>query len=146
MRAAVLLVSVILAACATSEEEERPALTSSAARQQALVDETRAYIQSTNLEQHTAIRYIGKFSIVSANQRFAVIEARSTRYLIETEIDCPRLPLAGATDDSIDVRMRRNMLRAGYDTIRGCRIKAIYELPDPPAETREPEDGQNNQP
>lgn len=146
MRAAVLLVSVILAACATGEEEERPALTSRQARQQALVDETHAYIQSANLEQHTAIRYIGKFSIVSANQRFAVIEARSTRYLIETEIDCPRLPLAGATDDSIDVRMRRNMLRAGYDTIRGCRIKAIYELPDPPAETREPEDGQNNQP
>lgn len=146
MRAAVLLVSVILAACATGEEEERPALTSRQARQQALVDETHAYIQSANLEQHTAIRYIGKFSIVSANQRFAVIEARSTRYLIETEIDCPRLPLAGATDDSIDVRMRRNMLRAGYDTIRGCRIKAIYELPEPPAETREPEDGQNNQP
>lgn len=146
MRAAVLLASAVLVACATGEEEERPALTSRQARQQALVDETHAYIQSANLEQHTAIRYIGKFSIVSANQRFAVIEARSTRYLIETEIDCPRLPLAGATDDSIDVRMRRNMLRAGYDTIRGCRIKAIYELPEPPAETREPEDGQNNQP
>lgn len=147
MRAAILLAAAGLVACATdAEEEERPPLTSRQAREQALVEETHAYIQSNNLVQHSSIRYFGKFNIVSANRRYAVIEARTTRYLIETEIDCPRLPLAGATDDSIDVRMRRNLLRAGYDTIRGCRISSIWELPDLPAETSEPEDGQNNEP
>lgn len=146
MRAVLLLVTAIVAGCATGEEEERPPLTSREAREQALVEETQAYLRAANLEPITAIRYVGKFNIVTANRRFAVIEARSKRYLLETEIDCPRLPLAGATDDSIDVRVRRNMLRAGYDTIRGCRIKAIYELPQPPTETRAPEDGPTNQP
>ena len=146
MRAVLMLVTAIVAGCATGEDEERPPLTSRQAREQALVDETYAYLRSANLDQKTMIRYVGKFNIVSANRRFAVIKARSSRYLIETEIDCPRLPVAGARDDSIDVRVKRNMLRAGYDTIRGCRIKSIWELPDPPAETSEPEDGQNNQP
>ena len=36
----------------------------------------------------------------------------------------------------------RGRIRAGIDTIRGCRIESIYELP-PLEETRKPLTGQN---
>lgn len=143
MRAAAAIAAALLSACATSGDDPPDNLLSRDAREQAMIEETRAFLAAANLEPLPALRWVGPLRIESANRRFAVLKARSKRYLVETERDCASLPYANVNNSSIDIRQRRNLLRPGYDTIRGCRIKAIYELPEAGGETTAPGDGQS---
>jgi len=120
---------VFLAACATTKDEGRPNLLSSEAHVQSKVDETRAYIEAANLEPLEVVRVIGSIRLQSSNRRFAVIEINTSSYILETERDCRGLESRNVELGMVDFRVQRRMLRAGYDTIRGCRIKSIYKLP-----------------
>ena len=119
----------LLASCATTEGEGHPSLLSSEAEAQAKVDETRAYIDAAKLEPLEVVRVIGSIRLQSSNRRFAVVEIGSSSYILETKSDCRALESRNVDEAMVDYRVQRRMLRAGYDTIRGCRIKTIYELP-----------------
>ena len=124
-----MLSLALLAACATTDDDSQPNLLSSDARAQAKVDETRAYIEAAKLEPMDVVRVIGSVRLQSSNRRFAVVEIGNSSYILETERDCRNLESRNVELGMVDFRVQRSMLRAGYDTIRGCRIKAIYELP-----------------
>ena len=111
------------------DDTRRPNLLSSDAQAEAKVDETRAYIEAAQLEQVDIVRVIGSPRLRSSNRRFAVVEIGTSSYILETERDCRNLESRNVELGMVDFRVQRSMLRAGYDTIRGCRIKAIYELP-----------------
>ena len=57
-----------------------------------------------------------------------LVPTRRDDYLVEFQRDCRALRNTEITPDMVDVRQNRNVLRAKFDTIRGCRIARIYEI------------------
>ena len=64
------------------------------------------------------------------NDRYVVIPTRRGDYLIEFRRDCYELRRSKFTQDMIDRRDNQNILRARFDTIRGCVIATMYEISD----------------
>lgn len=133
---------LVLAACAATQSDGEPGPLDPGWRNEAMIAETRAYIEAANLETVAAIRVSGSLRLASGNSRFATLKTNRSTYLVETERDCPALKSRNVQSDMLDFRVKRNIIRAGYDTIRGCRIKTIYELPTRQVETTAPDDGQ----
>ena len=60
------------------------------------------------------------------NLRYVLLDARRQTYLIEFDRDCRAL--YDNEQLTADVRADGDRLRAGLDTIRGCRINRAFEL------------------
>lgn len=113
--AGAVCVLVLLAACAAQEE------TVGRDAEQAIRDyiEVRALpalpkISSSNYDRWDELD--GKFVIYATRHEYFLVEfARHCYELQET----PVVP---------DVRRERNVLRARFDTLRGCRVHRIYAL------------------
>lgn len=131
------ILCLLAGGCASTEQQGEPNLLSAEARAQAKVDETRAYLEAVNLPTVHAIQMSGSMRLQSSNRRFAVIKVNSSTYILETERECPGLETRGVELGMVDFRMQRRILRAGYDTIRGCRIKSIYKLQRANSDTSE---------
>ena len=110
-----ILLVVLLAGCAAPEEvigndKEQAILDLIAVRQLTEVDKFRSQNEDSwkDIERH-----------------YLIYEARRQAYLVEFSRACYELE-----DRNIvaDIRREAHIIRARYDTIRGCRIGRIFEL------------------
>jgi len=111
----ILSAALILAACET---------TGQLASQQAVED----YVAVSELEDVAEVRYRQQLRQRYVNDRFIILENRSGKYLVEFVTRC--MELRDNTRITPDIRHEANIIYAKFDTIRGCRIKKIYEIND----------------
>lgn len=95
------------------------------------VEELRLYIEQEKPETVAFIRYQQPFRWRGLNNYFALTEARTGPHLIEMSWECNELVSRDLLTDMVDKRSENRLIRAGVDTIRGCRIKRFYKLPQP---------------
>ena len=133
---ALLAATIAISGCATSNTEEAD---TDYSRQ------TMELIREMQLETVPAIRVThGELRIYQANRRFATARVGNDFYLFETERECPSLAQPYDKSYMGDYRTSGGWVRAGIDTIRDCRISAIYLLPQDSAETTAEESGPIN--
>ena len=111
----ILSAALILAACET---------TGQLASQQAVED----YVAVSELKDVADVRYRQQLRQRYVNDRFIILENRSGKYLVEFVTRC--MELRDNTRITPDIRHEANIIYAKFDTIRGCRIKKIYEIND----------------
>ncbi len=114
--AAALIVVLLLSACATQEAGERRE------EHQAVRD----FIALQSLEEVDEIRSANGDSWTNIDFRFIVYSARRGKYLVEFDRRC--YELSDRSRIEADKRWERNVIRARFETLRGCRIKVIYKL------------------
>ena len=68
---------------------------------------------------------MGKFSHRIISQRYVTLETHRENFLVAFSRLCRELTLNEVTPD---IRYEKNILRARFDTIRGCRIGQIYAI------------------
>lgn len=105
------------------------------------VEETYVYLQTVRPDTVMSVRFTEPLRYEVLNVRFVYLDLKSGRYLVEMERECKYLKSNQIFTDMADRRSMRGRLRARIDTIRGCRIDKIYELPPLP-ETPAGEAGQ----
>lgn len=86
------------------------------------------FVVVSELPPADSIRYFGQKQLQQTyvNDYYIILSTRKDDYLIEFTKRCWAL-----TDNSrveADIRHESNVLRAKFDTIRGCRIKAMYPI------------------
>ena len=134
MRFYVLTAVLLLAACG-SNDPLRDARRE--AQMQASIDETYTYIEGNKLEEVNHFRFQDPFRYEYHNDQFVIVDTYGGQYLVELRRRCPDLSSRDIYADMADIRSNQNMVRAGIDTIRGCRIEKIYKLP-PDATRQQP--------
>lgn len=92
------------------------------------IEAVRDYVVANELEEVTEIRLREQMSYTYVNDRFVTIPTRRGDYLVEFNRDCWELRQINFTSTMVDVRDNQNVLRARFDTIRGCRIGTMYEI------------------
>ena len=120
MKAALLIVlTAALVACAGQDSKE-PTEADKA------VQAVRDLIEVRGLQEVDKIRSSGRDSWDSIDNWFLIYKTRRDTYLVEFDRRCWELD-----DDSrivADERWDANVVRARFDTIRGCRIGKLYTL------------------
>lgn len=109
---ATVIMLMLFAGCATSSEAEKSNAVSD-------------YIKAAELEEQDSIRTMGNWSYHVISQRYATLETKKEYFLVEFSRRCHELMLDVVTPD---IRYDNNILRARFDTIRGCRIGRIYAI------------------
>ena len=109
---ALLALTALLSGCATSSES-------------GITDAVADYIQVAELKPQDQIRTYGEYSHRTISQRYIIVATRRESFLVEFVRDCRELDERPVTPD---YRHDANMLRARFDTIRGCRIGKIYAV------------------
>jgi len=95
------------------------------------IDATHDFIATAELAEVSSIRYQGQLSFTYINDRFVTVPARGGPHLVEFSRDCRSLTDTTLRQIDLDRRgssLNLNLLRAGTDTIYGCRIKKFYEI------------------
>lgn len=113
-----LTVSALLIIAACSSTTQRPQE----------IEAVRDYVVAAELEEVTQIRLREQMRYTYVNDRFVTIPTRRGDYLVELQRDCWELRRNDFTPEMVDVRHNQNVLRARFDTIRGCRIAKMYEI------------------
>lgn len=93
------------------------------------VEETLVYLETLKPPTVESVRFREPLRYDVINVRFVYLDVKDGRYLIEMARDCKPLKSNEIYTDMADRRSIRGRIRAGVDTIRGCRIQSIYELP-----------------
>ena len=106
------------------------------------IQETRVYLQTVKPEIVSWVRYEEPLRFDAISNMHAILVSHGSRYLLETERLCRDLTSQDIYIDMADRRTMRGRLRAGIDTLRGCKIETIYRLPDDPDATSAEEPGQ----
>ena len=88
----------------------------------------RDFVAAAELEKVSEIRLRKTLSYTYVNDRFVIVPTRRGDYLVELRRDCFELRQNDFTPEMVDVRDNQNVLRARFDTIRGCYIGTIYEI------------------
>jgi len=118
MKKIALLVScVVLAACAStgeSDESRREAATA-----------VRDFIEVNELESLTSIRTSDTLALHDLNDTFILVSTKRQSFLLEYYSRCYQYTDGGVAPD---VRRDARRIYARADTMRGCRIKALYSL------------------
>lgn len=114
-RAAVLF-AIIAAGCATQETPEADA------QNQAVRD----FIAVRNLPETHRIRSGDRDGWTEININYVIYETNRDTYLFEFVRPC--YELRDNTRIVPDMRNEPSLIRARFDTLRGCRIDRIYEL------------------
>lgn len=91
------------------------------------IEAVRDFIYVNQLEEVDQLRFFRQLSYTYVNDQYVTVPTRNGAYLIEFARVCRELRQLEFTPDMID-RRDDNTLRAGFDTIRGCRIGKIYEI------------------
>ncbi|MBT8444416.1 MAG: hypothetical protein KJO13_06700 [Gammaproteobacteria bacterium] len=84
------------------------------------------YVTVAELEEVKFARYIRQLNHTYVNDYYVILSERDKLYLAEFVRRCYEL-----TENiriTPDIRREPNVIRARLDTIRGCHIKALYEL------------------
>ena len=117
MRGALLIIGAALfAACASTPNIDKEAV--------------EDFILAANPEKVESIRTDSYDSFKHLNEWYVVYKARRGSYLLEFARRCFELNTNRITADK---RWDENM-RAGQDTLRGCRIEEIYAISEEQAE------------
>lgn len=102
-----------------------------ATQRESAVDEAISdFVALSGLEQMDTIRTHNRFGTSELTERYAILRTSKDVYLVEFH-NCPP-----EFDNNVtpDIRYDRNVLRARFDTIRGCRIKQIFAIDEAGAE------------
>lgn len=125
MKKTTLIVALLaLSGCATSA-------TSTPKMQQRQIQATQDFVAAEELTAVGTVRLKGQLSFSVVNERFVTVPGRGGTYLVEFYRDCRSLvdiAVAPGSDTRGGTSLNLNVLRASSDTIRGCRIKKIYEI------------------
>lgn len=89
------------------------------------------FIQVSGLEEQDAVKTVGRFDYDYLTERYVILTTHKGKYLVEFHRRCYELNEQRVTPD---IRRDRNVLRAGEDTIRGCRIHRLYAIDEGHAE------------
>ena len=92
------------------------------------IEAVRDFVVAAELEEVAEIRLWRQMSYTHLNVRFVTIPTRRGDYLVEFQRDCRELNRIDITPEMVDIRANQHVLRAKFDTIRGCRIDKIYEI------------------
>ena len=111
-----IMVIALLAGCAAQDQKST----------QDIDQSLRDFIEVRALEPVNEIRTHSNDSWQKITERFVVYEARREIYLFEFVRNCHELNELNRVTP--DVRWDNRTLRARFDTLRGCRIEAIYGL------------------
>lgn len=101
---------------------------SSTSTQPQEIEAVRDFVVAAELEEVNEIRLRKTLSYTYVNDRYVTVPTRRGDYLVELRRDCFELRQNDFTPEMVDVRDNQNVLRARFDTIRGCYIGAIYEI------------------
>lgn len=123
---ALLLGMTALFGCAPQEENQQSAREISRASEK----EVREYLDKAMLVEVSYIRLRDSLEWEYLNDYFVTAEANDGDHLIELSTECADLRARTIYNDMVDRRYNAVVVRAGQDTIRGCRIKTIYRLPE----------------
>ncbi|NIL93992.1 MAG: hypothetical protein GTO71_06015 [Woeseiaceae bacterium] len=110
---------VLLAGCAAQDEQED-------ASSQDIDQAVRDFIELRELESLDALVSGSNDGWREISDYFILYEGRRDTYLVEFVRRC--FELRDNTRITPDERWDKNRIRARFDTIRGCRIAAIYAL------------------
>lgn len=86
------------------------------------------FIYTNDLQEVDKIRFFQQYHYTYINDQYVTIPASSGDYLVEFTRTCPELRQSRFTPEMVDYRDDNRTLRAGFDTIRGCRIGTIYQV------------------
>jgi len=111
-----LLVASILGCTSTAQEEE------SVLKRNDAVDD---YIRVAELPETDAIRKRGELHHTAVTEKYIILSDRKNSYLVVFRQRCRELHDLDVTPD---IRHDMNTVRARFDTYRGCRIEAFYEI------------------
>ena len=113
------LIAVIVTSCAATEEQEDPS-------RQDVPQAVRDFIEVRDLESLESLRSGSNDGWQSIDDNFIIYSGRRDKYLVEFVRRC--YELSDNTRIVPDKRWDSNVVRARFDTIRGCRIAKIYAL------------------
>jgi hypothetical protein len=90
----------------------------------------RDFVVASELQEVNKIRLTNQIKYQYVNDYFIVFPTSRGDYLIEFRGRCSELRNRIWTADMVDIRVSARLLYADYDTLRGCSIARIYELPE----------------
>ena len=115
---AAIIATLLVAGCAASDEKEQSTQDANQA--------VRDFIELRQLESLDELRSGNNDGWTQITETFILYEGRRDTYLVEFVRRCRELN--DNTRITPDQRWDSNSVRARFDTIRGCRIAAIYAL------------------
>lgn len=83
------------------------------------------FIVAAELEELDMIRTRNDYGWEYLSERFVIIETRDGEYLLRFQRRCREL---NEVPVQPDIRYESNVLRARFDTLRGCRIDKLYAI------------------
>ncbi len=101
---------------------------SSTSTQPQEIEAVRDFVAAAQLEEVSEIRLRKTLRYTYVNDRYVTVPTRQGDYLVELRRDCFELRQNDFTPEMVDGRDNQNVLRARFDTIRGCYIGTIYEI------------------
>jgi len=117
-----LLVSLVAALCACAAQDGSQRETTEKIKNQAIID----FINVRELTEVDKIRSTERDGWDSLTMTYIIYKARRDRYLVEFARPC--YELRDNTEVTPDLRANANVIRAKFDTLRGCRIARLYTL------------------
>lgn len=115
-----LLAVVVLGACATKDTSQKQ--TVERRQNQSILD----FIEVRGLQETDKIRSTERDGWDSVTMSYIIYKARRDRYLVEFSRPC--YELRDNREVTPDLRANANIIRAKFDTLRGCRIARIFPL------------------
>ena len=115
-------VIVFLSACASTSDQH-------------ITDAVADFIQVAELTPKDSIRTRRGYNYTVISERYVVLKSHNDYYLAEFTRDCRELN--DQTRVPPDYRYDANVLRARFDTIRGCRIAKLFTIEEWQAEELE---------
>lgn len=111
--------SALLLGCAAQDAQNKPATQD---EEQAVRD----FIELRDLEELDKLRTSSSDRWQKISDKFIIYDTRKGAYLVEFAHPC--YELEDYNRIVADVRREGNILRARFDTIRGCRTDKLYSL------------------
>ena len=112
-----VLVAASMLGCASTPQEGESVI-----KQNDAVDD---YIRVAELPETDAIRKRGELHYTTVTEKYIVLRDRKSSYLAVFRQRCRERDEQAVTPD---IRHDLNILRARFDTYRGCRIQTLYEI------------------
>lgn len=88
------------------------------------------FVATSELVEVKKIRISEQIRYYYVNDKFVIMPAKDGEYLLEFRGPCSELRSRYWTGDMVDFRASARYFYADHDTLRGCRISRIYELPE----------------
>ena len=111
-----ILVAALVLGCASTPEDE------SVIKKNDAVDD---YIRVAELPEIDAIRKRGELHHTVVTEKYIILNDLKNFYLAVFRQRCRELDELQVTPD---IRHDMNIVRARFDTYRGCRIQSLYEI------------------